>query len=81
MFAKIYMFSLKLQWRVGSPLVLVVKNPPATAGDTRDAGSVPGPRRSPGEGNGTLAQCSCLENSMGRGAWRAIVLQAAKSQT
>ena len=41
MFAKIYMFSLKLQWRVGSPLVLVVKNPPATAGDTGDAGSIP----------------------------------------
>ena len=63
-----------------SPLVLVVKNPPATAGGTRDAGSIPGSRRSPGEGNGTQAQCSCLENSMGRGSW-ATVLQAARSQT
>ena len=63
------------------PLVLVVKSPPATAGDARDVGLVPGPRRSPGEGNGTQAQCSCLENSMGRGAWRATVLRAAKSQT
>ena len=30
----------------------VVQNPPANAGDTGDAGSIPGPGRSPGEGNG-----------------------------
>ena len=34
---------------------------------------------SPGEGNGNPLQCSCLENSMDRGAWRASVHGAAKS--
>ena len=32
--------------------MLVVKNPPAGAGDIRDAGSIPGSGRSPGGGNG-----------------------------
>ena len=34
-----------------------------------DLGSIPGLGRSPGEGNGNPLQYSCLENSMGRGAW------------
>ena len=34
-----------------------------------DLGLIPGLGRSPGEGNGNPLQCSCLENSMGRGAW------------
>ena len=34
-------------------MALVVKNLPANAGDLRDVGSIPGSRRSPGEGNGT----------------------------
>ena len=38
------------------------------AGDTGDAGSVPGSGRSPGGGHGNPLQCSCLENSMDRGA-------------
>ena len=42
------------------------KNPPANAGD---AGSIPGLRRSPREGNGNPPQCSFLENPMDRGAW------------
>jgi len=50
-------------------MVLVVKKPPANAGDERDAGSIPGWGRSPEVGNGTLPQYSCLKNSMGRGAW------------
>ena len=33
-------------------VALVVKNPPASAGDARDVGSIPGSRRSPAEGNG-----------------------------
>ena len=37
---------------VGFPGGSVVKNPPASAGDTRDTGSIPGLGRSPGEGNG-----------------------------
>jgi len=51
----------------------VVKNPPATAGDTRDLGSIPGSGRSPGEGNDNPLQYSCLENSMEGGAWQATV--------
>ena len=61
--------------------MLVVKNLPANAGDVRDTGSVPGLRRSPGEGNGDLLQYSCLENPMDRGAWRAMVHRVAKSRT
>ena len=38
-----------------------------------DLGSIPGSGRSPGEGNGNPLQCSCLENSMDRGAWWATV--------
>ena len=34
-------------------------------------GLIPGSGKCPGEGNGYLLQCSCLENSMDRGAWRA----------
>ena len=52
-------------------VALVVKNPPDNAGDARVAGSIPRLGRSPGVGNGNPLQCSCLENSMGRGAWQA----------
>ena len=48
----------------------MVKNPPANAADV---GSIPGLGRFPGEGNGNPFQYSCLENSMDRGAWQAIV--------
>ena len=44
-------------------------NPPSNTGDVRDAGLIPGSRRSPGEGNGNPLQYSCLENPMDRGAW------------
>ena len=47
------------------------ENSPASAGDTRDAGSIPGLGRSPGIGNGNPLQYSCLGNAMDRGAWRA----------
>ena len=47
----------------------LVKNLAATAGDTRDLGSIPGSRRSPGGGHGNPLQYSCLDNSMDRGAW------------
>ena len=62
-------------------VVLVVKNPPANAGDTRDAGSVPGSGKFPEGGHGNPLQYSCLENPMDRGAWRATVHRVAKSQT
>ena len=53
----------------------MVKNPPANAGDTRDAGSIPGWGRSPGEGNGNPLQYSCLGNPMDRGVWHVTVGQ------
>ena len=54
-------------WHSG--VMLLVKNLPANAGDTRDVGSIPGLERSPGEGNGNPLQYSHLENPMDRGAW------------
>ena len=62
-------------------MMLVVKNPPANTGDTRDAGSIPGLGRSPGEGNGTPLQYSCLGNPMDRGAWWDTVYGVTKSRT
>ena len=50
--------------KLGFPSGSVVKNPPANAGDT---GLISGSGRSPGEGNGSPLQYSCLENSMDRG--------------
>ena len=71
---------LKVRIRA-SQVVLVIKNPPATAGDMRDSGFIPGSGRSPGGGNDNPLQCSCLENFMDRGAWRATAHGIAKSQT
>ena len=59
----------------------MVKNPHANAGDARDVGSVPGSERFAGGENGNPLQYSCLENSMGRGAWRATAHGAAESWT
>ena len=59
----------------------MVKNLPATAGDTGDMGSIPGLGRSPGRGNGHPLQDSCLENPMDRGAWGATDHGVAKSRT
>ena len=64
-----------------SQVVLMVKNPPADAGDVRDASSIPGSGRSPGEGHSNPLQYSCLENPMDREAWQATVHGVAKSQT
>ena len=61
--------------------MLVVKNLPANAGDTRDMGSIPGLGRSPGVGNGNPLWYSCLEKSMDRRARQATVYRAAKSQS
>ena len=63
---------------MGFPGGSVIKNPLAIAGDK---GSIPGSRRSPGEGNGNLLQYSCLGNAMDRGAWWTTVYGVAKSQT
>ena len=53
----------------------MVKNLPVTQETwVQSLGAVPGSGRSHGEGNGNPLQHSCLENSMNRGAWQAIVL-------
>ena len=56
----------------------MVKNLPASSGDIRDMGSIPGWGRSPREGNGNPLQYSGLKNPMDRGAWRAIVHRVTK---
>ena len=63
-----------------SQVALAVKSPPASAGDLRDRVSIPRLGKSPGEGNGNPLQCSCLENPMGRGDWRATVHGIANSR-
>ena len=62
-------------------VVVVVKNPPANAGDKRDTSSIPESGRSPGERHGNSLQHSCLENPMDRGAWWATVHRVTKNQT
>ena len=64
-----------------SQMALMVKNPPANAGDVRDTESIPGSGRSPGGGYGNPLQYSCLENPMDRGACWATVHEVVKSQT
>ena len=51
----------------------VVKNPPASAGDAKDLGSIPVSGSSPGVGNGNPLQYSCLGTSTDRGTWWAPV--------
>ena len=67
-------------WRA-SQAALVVKNPPANAGDVRDLGSIPGSGRSPGGGHGNPLNYSCLENPMDRGVCRATVYGVIKNWT
>ena len=67
-----------------SPVAQSVKNPPTmkeTACKAGDPVSIPGLRRSPGEGNGNPLQYSCLGNPMNRGAQWVTVHGVAKSQT
>ena len=59
----------------------MVKNLPASAGDRRDMGSIPGLGRSLGGGHGNPLQHSCLENPMDRGAWQSTVHGVPKSGT
>ena len=62
-----------LQTIRASQVALVVENLPASAGDLRVYGSIPGSGRFPGGGHGNPLQYSFLENLMDRGAWRALV--------
>ena len=61
------------------PSWLSGKESTCQCGVARDAGLISGLGRSLGVGNGNPLQCSCLENSMDRGAWRATVHGAAES--
>ena len=54
-----------LQNDLSTSAKLVIKNPPANAGDLRDTGSIPGLGRSPTGGRGNPLQYSCLENPIG----------------
>ena len=54
-------------------MALRVKNLPASAGDIRGLGSIPGSGRSPGGRPGHPLQYSCPENPMDGGAWQATV--------
>ena len=62
-------------------MALVIKNLPASTGDTGDMGSIPGSGRYPGGGHGNPLQYSCLENPMDGGTWLATVHEVAKSWT
>ena len=63
---RIGLFAHKYSSRMSFPDGTVVKNLSVKAGDTRDAGLIPGFGRSPGGGNGNPLQYFCLENSMDR---------------
>ena len=65
-----FLFSV---FKNGFPGSTRVRNPPANAGHARDMDSIPGLGRFSGGGNGNPFQYSCLENSMDRGAWWAVV--------
>ena len=65
----------------GSPVFPGGSDSKESACNAGDPDSVPGSRRSPGEGNGNPLQYSCLENPMDRGAWWATVYAVAEIQT
>ena len=62
-------------------MVLLVKNPPANAGDVRNTGLITGSGRSPGGGHGKPLQYSCQENPMDREIWQATAHEVTKSRT
>ena len=68
-----YIKSICVCW--ASQVGILVKNPPANAGDLRDEGSIPGLGRCSGGGHGHSLHYSCLENLMDRGAWLVTALR------
>ena len=75
------LFTKPIFTRVGASQVAPVeKNPPACAGDLRDAGLIPGSGRSPGGGHGNPLQYTCLETPLDRGAWWTTVHRVANSR-
>ena len=82
MFAKISLVNFnhcRCVW--ASQIALVVKSPPANAGDRKEEGSMPGSWRSAEGGHGNPLQYSCQENSMDRETWQATIHRAIKSWT
>ena len=76
----------KIPWRRDIPTSVFLGFPDGSDGkesacNAGDLHFIPGLRRSPGGGHGNPLQYSCLENSMDRGAWRAMVHGATKSHT
>ena len=71
----------KMSLRASLVAQTVERLPAMREAKREDSGTFPGSRRSPGEGNGTPLQYSCLENSMDGGAWWATVHGVAKSRT
>ena len=59
----------------------MLKDAPASAGDTGDSGSIPESERSLGGGPDSSVQESCLEKATDRGAWQATVRGVAKNLT
>ena len=77
----LFVYNLRSAHFIPDRVALMVKNSPANAGDVRDAGSIPGLGGSPGGGHGNPLQCSCLENPIDRGSWRATVHRSSESWT
>ena len=75
----IFFQKIILGW--ASQLALLEKNLPASAGDIRDVGSIPGLGRYPEGGHGNPLRYSCLENPIDRGAWQATVHSITESDT
>ena len=68
---------------ISFPLILALPNDSdskESACNAGDPSSIPGSGRYPGERNGNPLQYSCLENSMDREVWRAIVHRVTKIQ-
>ena len=65
-------------YKEASQVAQVVKNPPTNAGESGDRFDSLGWEDSPGVGNDTPTQYSCLGNPMDRGAWGATVYGVAK---
>ena len=78
MFVRLYTYVHLYMHTRASQVTTVGKNPPASGGDTRDSGLIPGLGRSPGKGNGNPLQYSCLENPLNRRAWWATVVHGSE---
>ena len=59
----------------------MVKNPPASTGDGRDAGSISGPGKYPERGHGNPLQYSCLEQPHGQRLGGLVVHRVTESET